>query len=158
MAEAAQLYAALERSGAIKMSIVSYGQPDMPCDSGPIPTIGVSNRGNKIFLDGSPQQRTAFLREPYRGGGRGEATMTEEEALAAVRTAGEQGRQLLAHCNGDAAADQLIGAFERVLGGLHPVDIRPVMIHAQLLGLDQLVWTGEGTLMKVIKRQDEFPG
>ena len=26
------------------------------------------------------------------------------------------------------------------------------------LGLDQLVWTGEGTLMKVIKRQDEFPG
>ena len=135
MAEAAQLYAALERSGAIKMSIVSYGQPDMPCDSGPIPTIGVSNRGNKIFLDGSPQQRTAFLREPYRGGGRGEATMTEEEALAAVRTAGEQGRQLLAHCNGDAAIDRFLWALKEAR---YPARLRPVIVHAQLMQKDQL--------------------
>lgn len=108
MKEAAQLYDAFEAAGAIKMAIVSYGQPDMACDSGPIPTVGLSNRGNKIFLDGSPQQKTAFLREPYVGGGLGEATMTEEQVLAAVKCAGRQAvsswhtatamRQLTASC------------------------------------------------------------
>ena len=108
MEEAARLYRAFAAAGAIQMAIVSYGQPDMACDGGPIPTVGLSNRGNKIFLDGSPQQRTAFLRAPYVGGGLGEATMTEEEVLAAVRSAAAAGRQLLAHCNGDAAAEQLL--------------------------------------------------
>ena len=112
MKEAAQLYTAFEAAGALKMAIVSYGQPDMPCDSGPIPTVGLSTRGNKIFLDGSPQQRTAFLRQPYVGGGLGEATMTEEQVLAAVKCAGEAGRQILAHCNGDAAIDRFLWALE----------------------------------------------
>lgn len=135
MQEAAQLYEAFQAAGAIKMAIVSYGQPDMPCDSGPIPTVGLSNRGDKIFLDGSPQQRTAFLREPYVGGGLGEATMTEEEVLAAVRSAGEAGRQLLAHCNGDAAIDRFLWALEEAD---YPGALRPVIVHAQLLRRDQL--------------------
>ena len=70
-AEAAGLYAALEKAGALKMAVVGYGQPDMACDLGPIPTVGFTLRGTKIFLDGSPQQRTAFLRQPYTGGGWG---------------------------------------------------------------------------------------
>ena len=41
--------------------------------------------------------------------------------------------QILAHCNGDKAAEQYINAIKKV-SGLK----RPVMIHAQLLGLDQL--------------------
>ena len=135
MKEAAQLYTAFEAAGALKMAIVSYGQPDMPCDSGPIPTVGLSNRGNKIFLDGSPQQRTAFLRQPYVGGGLGEATMTEEQVLAAVKCAGEAGRQILAHCNGDAAIDRFLWALEEAD---YPKELRPVIIHAQLLQRDQL--------------------
>ena len=131
MEEAARLYAAFAAAGAIQMAIVSYGQPDMACDRGPIPTVGLSNRGNKIFLDGSPQQRTAFLREPYVGGGLGEATMTEEEVLAAVRCAGAAGRQLLAHCNGDAAIDRFLWALEEAD---YPGALRPVIVHAQLLG------------------------
>ena len=87
-AEAAGLYAALEKAGALKMAVVGYGQPEMACDPGPIPTVGFTLRGTKIFLDGSPQQRTAFLRQPYTGGGLGEATMTEDEVLSAVRRAG----------------------------------------------------------------------
>ena len=97
--------------------------------------------GYKIFLDGSPQGRTAWMTQPYENGEdgyRGYPIYPDGEVEAFVRAALEEGRQLLAHCNGDAAADQLIGAFERVLGGLHPVDIRPVMIHAQLLRRDQL--------------------
>ena len=71
-------------------------------------------------------------------GYRGYPIYPDGEVESFVRAALEEGRQLLAHCNGDAAADQLIGAFERVLGGRRPVDIRPVMIHAQLLRRDQL--------------------
>ena len=97
--------------------------------------MGLSNRGNKIFLDGSPQQRTAFLRQPYVGGGLGEATMTEEQVLAAVKCAGEAGRQILAHCNGDAAIDRFLWALEEAD---YPKELRPVIIHAQLLQRDQL--------------------
>ena len=45
--------------------------------------------------------------------------------------------QLLAHCNGDRAAQQYLDALERAAeeGKCPP---RPVMIHAQLLGRDQL--------------------
>ena len=134
--EAEAMYAALERAGAVQMAIVSYGTPALHCDSrGPIPTIGLTNRGNKIFLDGSPQQKTAFLRQPYAGGGLGEATMTEEEVVQAVRTAKEQDRQLLAHCNGDAAIDRFLWALEQAD---YPARLRPVVIHAQLLQRDQL--------------------
>lgn len=97
--------------------------------------------GYKIFLDGSPQGRTAWMTQPYENGDdgyRGYPIYADDEVDAFVRTALGENRQLLAHCNGDAAADQLIGAFERVLGGRRPVDIRPVMVHAQLLRRDQL--------------------
>ena len=133
--QAAAMYQALEQAGAIRMAIVGYGTPELPLDKGPIPTVGVSNRGNKIFLDGSPQQRTAFMREPYIGGGLGEATMTAEEVLAAVRTAKEQGRQILAHCNGDAAIDRFLWALKEAD---YPPALRPVVIHAQLLRHEHL--------------------
>ena len=97
--------------------------------------------GYKIFLDGSPQGRTAWLRTPYAGEKdyRGYGTMTDEQVLSAIRTAVSQGRQLLSHCNGDAAAEQYLRAIAQVeKEGLDAAAIRPVMIHAQLLGLDQL--------------------
>ncbi len=97
--------------------------------------------GYKIFLDGSPQGRTAWLRKPYAGEKdyRGYGTMTDEQVLSAFRTAVSQGRQLLSHCNGDAAAEQYLRAIAQVeKEGLDAAAIRPVMIHAQLLGLDQL--------------------
>lgn len=56
-----------------------------------------------------------------------------------VRQACREGVQLLAHCNGDAAAEQYLRACERVRGEYPALpDIRPVMIHAQLLRRDQL--------------------
>lgn len=55
-------------------------------------------------------------------------------------TALRENRQLLIHCNSDAAADQMPGACERAKEetGIDPSHIRPVMIHAQLVREDQL--------------------
>lgn len=98
--------------------------------------------GYKTFLDGSPQARTAWMRQPYEGaedGYCGYPTLRDEELLEQIRRALREGRQLLAHCNGDAAAQQYIDQFTKALGELDDApDIRPVMIHAQLLGKDQM--------------------
>ena len=94
--------------------------------------------GYKIFLDGSPQSRTAWVRQPYEGGEEtGTSTMTDQQVEEAVSLSFQTGRQLLAHCNGDRAAQQYLEACERAAGrgrGLR----RPVMIHGQLLGRDQI--------------------
>lgn len=96
--------------------------------------------GCKMFLDGSPQSRTAWVREPYLGTTDcGYPVLTDEQAYEYVRSAVLHKMQLLTHCNGDAAAAQLLAAY-RLAYAEHPyaADLRPVMVHAQLLGLDQI--------------------
>ena len=97
--------------------------------------------GLKIFLDGSPQGRTAWMRRPYEGDPdySGYGTMTDEAVEAAFRQAAEQHTQLIAHCNGDAAAEQFLRCLEKAEQD-HPElkTLRPVIIHGQLLGRDQL--------------------
>ncbi len=94
--------------------------------------------GYKIFLDGSPQSRTAWVRQPYEGSQEtGTSTMTDQEVREAVMLSFQTGRQLLAHCNGDRAAQQYLEACEWAAAkGKGPS--RPVMIHAQMLGKDQI--------------------
>ena len=98
--------------------------------------------GYKLFLDGSPQGRTAWMRKPYLGGDPdylGYAMMTDEAVYEAVRRAAMEGRQVLAHCNGDMACEQFLTACEKVSAeGLDIAAIRPVMVHCQLLGADQI--------------------
>ena len=94
--------------------------------------------GMKIFLDGSPQGGTAWVREPYAGGGCGTSTMTDGQVLSAFRQALDRDAQLLAHCNGDRAAEQYLTLLAQAEGEAGKKLCRPVMIHAQLLGLDQL--------------------
>ena len=106
--------------------------------------------GVKIFLDGSPQGRTAWMREPYLPDDsgatdyRGYGTMTDDEVVSAMRFAAENKTQLLAHCNGDAAAEQFLRCYEVVLCE-HPEirDLRFVIIHGQLMGRDQLTRAAE---------------
>lgn len=94
--------------------------------------------GIKIFLDGSPQEKTAWMRTPYLGEKDycGYGTMKDEEVFDDVKFAVEKGYQILAHCNGDRAAEQYIDAIAKV--GDNAKSIRPVLIHGQLLGVDQL--------------------
>ena len=95
--------------------------------------------GYKIILDGSPQGKTAWLTKPYEGEKeyKGYPAKTKEEVEESIKKAIADNLQLLAHCNGDAAAEQFIQACEEI-----PVEkiksIRPVMIHAQTVRKDQL--------------------
>ena len=97
--------------------------------------------GMKIFLDGSPQGRTAWMRAPYEGSENdcGYGTLTDEETERFVRLSIQKNVQLLAHCNGDAAAAQFLRVCQKVEDeGLPLKSLRPVLIHGQLLGTDQL--------------------
>ena len=101
--------------------------------------------GMKLMLDGSPQGKTAWLTKPYHlvpdGQSvdyRGYPAMTDEQAFGLAETAYRQGWQVIAHCNGDAAADQFLAAVERAEQAHPGHDRRPVMIHAQTVREDQL--------------------
>ncbi|MEG1887184.1 MAG: amidohydrolase [Oscillospiraceae bacterium] len=96
--------------------------------------------GYKIFLDGSPQGRTAWMKSPYWESNDyyGYGTMQDSEVLNAVSRAAKTHMQILAHCNGDAAAQQYIDAIEAMSCTTEISSLRPVMIHAQLLAKDQL--------------------
>lgn len=104
--------------------------------------------GYKIFLDGSPQGRTAWMSSPYEGepkGYCGYPIFKEEEVKSYFETALREGRQLLVHCNGDAAAQQMIEACRQAVRetGADPGQTRPVMIHAQMVRSDQLAQMAE---------------
>lgn len=100
--------------------------------------------GRKVILDGSPQGKTAWLSKPYVGEEeyRGYPAMEQEKVQTYIRNAIENGVQILAHCNGDAAAQQWIDSFENAMeqcGVSKEDDLRPVMIHCQTVRKDQLL-------------------
>ena len=171
------LYQMLLKSGLLKLDLISF--MDIR-DSDAARTAFESHiknykghmkiGGYKMFLDGSPQGRTAWMRTPYLPETPDAEEKAQADAFPRARAAKEdycgyntledsqvkenilkaelEDMQLLAHCNGDRAAEQYMDMLETVyreLGsgnsrkpGFYRGDIRPVMIHAQLLGLDQL--------------------
>lgn len=101
--------------------------------------------GAKIILDGSPQGRSAWMSQPYEGEESycGYPAHTQEQVDRWVEACVENGRQLLAHCNGDAASGQYLEAFRKASGSLSENlekirSLRPVMIHCQTVRDDQL--------------------
>nr|WP_297274346.1 amidohydrolase [uncultured Agathobaculum sp.] len=143
------LYQALLAHRLLELDVVAYPGVDVLdeiCDAFPEAVRRYDGHfklgGCKMFLDGSPQGRTAWLRAPYMdapGGYRGYPTMTDEALRQALTTAYRSGMQPLAHCNGDAAAAQYLSAvaeMERARSDFR--ELRPVMIHAQLLAPDQM--------------------
>lgn len=98
--------------------------------------------GAKIFLDGSPQGKSAWLTKPYEGEETycGYPTQKDEVVIAAAEEAVEHEYQLLAHSNGDAASDQFIRCCKKAMEtkGKPGQDLRPVMIHCQTVRDDQL--------------------
>ncbi|MDH6137868.1 putative amidohydrolase YtcJ [Kitasatospora sp. MAA4] len=107
---------------------------------------GVRAAGVKMYLDGSPQGRTAWLTEPYkiRPEGTDEGYLgypaIEDDKIVVnqVETAFAKGWQVLAHVNGDAAIDQFVLAVEAATGRVAPSDRRTVAIHAQTAREDQI--------------------
>lgn len=85
--------------------------------------------GAKVFLDGSPQSRTAWMKEPYEGGGNGYQAMKDEELLKCLERCSQEKLQITAHANGDMAAKQFV---DLLLNGKR-MPPRPVIIHAQTI-------------------------
>lgn len=97
--------------------------------------------GYKLLLDGSPQGRTAWMLEPYLGasdGYQGYPTYQKEQVENYLHSVLEENMQILAHCNGDAAARQFIRAYDKALFDTGLPGVRPVMIHAQFVTDHQL--------------------
>jgi len=100
--------------------------------------------GYKLVLDGSPQGRSAWVTKPYLGGEEGYCGypwMKDEEVEKYITQTLKDGQQLLAHCNGDAAGDQLLSLYKKAYDASDNPDkdkLRPTMIHCQLARNDQL--------------------
>lgn len=100
--------------------------------------------GYKIFLDGSPQAKTAWVGEPYEGTEKcGYPIMSNEDVAEACMQAAKEHIQILAHCNGDRACDQFIDAWHLTFKDMkaekrEESDIRPVIVHAQMITKEQL--------------------
>lgn len=110
---------------------------------------GVKIGGAKIILDGSPQGKSAWLSKPYEGEKEycGYPTHEDSYVEGAVLNAVKGNYQIIAHCNGDAAAEQFLDSYEKALKQTENpnMDLRPVMIHCQTIRDDQL------DRMKVLK-------
>ncbi len=92
--------------------------------------------GIKIFIDGSPQLKTALMYRHYIGqsGNFGTCSITEEGIKNALNTAYENKCQILCHANGDKACDMFINAVNTY--ALEKPDISncsPVIIHGQFI-------------------------
>ncbi|NQV93854.1 MAG: amidohydrolase family protein [Sphingomonadales bacterium] len=102
--------------------------------------------GIKLVLDGSPQGRTAWLRDPVpvppEGQGpdyHGYGLMSPETLTAKLKWVADNGWQLFAHVNGDAAAQALIdGVRGNGLSGK-----RTIAIHNQVVRPEQLAAMAE---------------
>lgn len=153
-AEQLAMLAAAAEGGRLKLDVACYPMhgedvegmlSDYEQLDGPAYHEHLRIGGLKMFLDGSPQARTAWMSEPYEPGGEGDGfcgrgTMAEEDAYAFARTAIDSGHQLLTHVNGDAALDQLLRVYGRALeDSPNPLKNRlcPVAIHCQTARRDQ---------------------
>ncbi|WP_329569097.1 amidohydrolase [Kitasatospora sp. NBC_01266] len=137
-----------------KIDVVAYARADEATASPEADPVGASQEykrgvraaGVKMYLDGSPQGRTAWLTEPYEErpegtpeGYCGYPTVKDPQVvLDQVRTAYAKGWQVLAHVNGDAAIDQFVEAVEAAAAEAGPGDRRTVAIHAQTAREDQI--------------------
>lgn len=101
--------------------------------------------GIKLVLDGSPQGKTAWLTQPYHIVPHGQSDdyvgypiFEDVDVIRLITGAFERDIPVMAHANGDAAADQLINSVAAANSALGNGDRRTVMIHAQTARDDQI--------------------
>ena len=146
--ESIALMRAADAQGLLNLDVITY--PIGQVDAGALIDSTVFGEyqgrlkvgGIKLILDGSPQGKTAYLTQPYFMPPHGqEADYTgyplipQEAASEFVKTYSEAGIPIMAHANGDAAADMLIRSIE---DAKITSDHRTIMIHAQTVREDQL--------------------
>ncbi|MCI0388400.1 MAG: amidohydrolase [Acidobacteria bacterium] len=102
--------------------------------------------GAKLSMDGSPQGKTAWLTKPYLVPPAGQpktyvgypAIADNKQVQSFFDEAYANNWQILAHCSGDAASEQMISSIQKAEAKYGKADRRPVMIHAHTVRADQL--------------------
>lgn len=96
----------------------------------------------KVFADGIPRSRTAWVSEPYDDCTHGHLTVagsTDEERVAElhaiIAAAAKRGWQVGTHCTGDATVHAVIDAVEQTRTGS---DLRHYVIHGDLIKVADL--------------------
>ena len=181
--ELLNIYKELIKQNKLKLDVVGY--PDYDSIKEYVHTFPNSYKkynnhfkiqGIKMILDGSPQGRTAWMKEPYESEKqntienkedyKGYPAMKYDDIVRNIEYAKENDLQILAHCNGDAAAEEYIKALleceengpsyqkqeniqmqeyeqqEKKLNNSNVQkikDLRPVIIHAQLISKEDLL-------------------
>ena len=146
--ETISLMQAADVQGMINLDIISYpiGQNGLDKNLDSINFGSYEGRlkigGIKLILDGSPQGKTAYLTEPYykpphseSDSYKGYPLIPQLEVSKWVKKYADLNIPIMAHANGDAAADMLIKA---VKDADINSDHRTIMIHAQTVREDQL--------------------
>jgi len=141
------------KAGRLKIDVVAYPDIQVALDSpamrgpyyGPDYIDHFRIGGVKISLDGSPQGKTAWLSRPYYRVPAGEKAdyagypaYSDAQADALIGKAWDNGWQVLAHANGDAAIDQFIHAVAAAEAAHPDKRLMPVLIHGQTLRRDQV--------------------
>jgi len=136
--------------GLLNLDVVAYRYWS---GFGEAPVAGVSASYNsrfriggiKLVLDGAPQGKTAFLSQPYLvpppgrdAAYRGYPALPQPVVRRATREVLRHGVALLAHANGDAAAEMLIDAVAEARTAIPASRAAVTMIHAQTVRDDQL--------------------
>jgi predicted amidohydrolase YtcJ len=102
--------------------------------------------GFKIFLDGSPQAKTAWLSKPYHIPPENESAdysgygiFSDETITAIFKNAITNHWQVNVHTNGDEAIEQFLRTYQKAVEETGvTTDLRPVSIHCQTVREDQL--------------------
>lgn len=147
-AQSMQMLSAFAEAGLLKLDVVSYPMAGETVEQDIAKFSAYDGQyrshykigGYKVVLDGSPQGRTAWLSRPYEGSDDCAYPYMADEALLDVcRRAVKNHRQLLAHCNGDAASQQFLNQYETAWRESEDKPmLRPTMIHCQTVREDQL--------------------
>lgn len=138
----------LAQGDSLIIDINSYvPKEDMPAPSRETKyENGFRIAGVKIFLDGSPQAKTAWLLEPYYVVPQGKSAdyngfpqMTDEALYEELEECMRRGYQVLVHTNGSAAIRQFLDQYAKAKAATgSDDDLRPTLIHAQMMTERQL--------------------
>ena len=146
---AIELLQVMDRDDLLNLDVVVYPLAAAGAGSADYPFGSYARRlkigGVKMILDGSPQGKTAYLSEPYlippagqNADYAGYPTLPQATVDTMVASYLAADIPLLAHANGDAAAQMLIDAVAAAEAATPVADHRTVMIHAQTVREDQL--------------------
>ena len=129
----------LGRNGCVRLQDMIDGLATWRSPQGLDPNW-VRLSGVKIFADGLPITKTAWMHDDYLGGGRGELVIPGKkeadrvsELHAIIDHAHDRGFQVGVHATGDAAIDATVAGFVQCRTDRPDADLRHYIIHGDFI-------------------------